>query len=293
MGDLMDFEGKVAVVTGGAGGIGRGLVHALLARGAHVVVADVEAAALTSAIDELAPLGTTRGVLVDVADEDSVVAFADDVYATEGRCDLLFANAGVTSGGGGLPWEQEVNDWRWCFSVNVIGVAATVLTFLPRMLGAGIPGEVVATSSGDGGVAPVPYASVYAASKAAVSCFIESVAHQLRQIEAPVNAHVFYPGGGLLDTGLWTAARNRPAELERVRPRPPAPGTTFAEFKAQLEAAGLPAKIVDLNWLGMKVLEDLDEGRYILGPDAGRFGSLLHARADAIAKGELPPTLLH
>src|SRR5664280_1785754 len=116
---------------------------------------------------------------------------------------------------------------------------------------------------------------------------------QLRQIEAPVNAHVFYPGGGLLDTGLWTAARNRPAELERVRPRPPAPGTTFAEFKAQLEAAGLPAKIVDLNWLGMKVLEDLDEGRYILGPDAGRFGSLLHARADAIAKGELPPTLLH
>src|SRR5664280_1785755 len=177
MGDLMDFEGKVAVVTGGAGGIGRGLVHALIARGAHVVVADVEAAALTSAIDEFAPLGTTRGVLVDVADEDSVVALADDVYATEGRCDLLFANAGVTSGGGGLPWEQEVNDWRWCFSVNVIGVAATVLTFLPRMLGAGIPGEVVATSSGDGGVAPVPYASVYAASKAAVSCFIESVAH--------------------------------------------------------------------------------------------------------------------
>jgi NAD(P)-dependent dehydrogenase (short-subunit alcohol dehydrogenase family) len=234
-----------------------------------------------------------RGVLTDVADEGSVMALADDVYGSEGRCDLLFANAGVTSGGGGLPWEQEVNDWRWCFSVNVIGVAATVLTFLPRMLEAGLPGDVVATSSGDGGVAPVPYASVYAASKAAVSCFIESVAHQLRTVEAPVNAHVFYPGGGLLDTGLWTAARNRPAELERVRPRPPAPGTTFAEFRAQLEAAGLPAKVVDLNWLGTKVLEDLDERRYILGPDADRFGSLLHDRADAIAKGELPPTLLH
>ena len=288
----MDFEGKVAVVTGGAGGIGRGLVHALLARGAHVVVADVEAAALTSAVDDLAALGTVRGVLTDVADEGSVMALADDVYGSEGRCDL-FANAGVTSGGGGLPWEQEVNDWRWCFSVNVIGVAATVLTFLPRMLEAGLPGDVVATSSGDGGVAPVPYASVYAASKAAVSCFIESVAHQLRTVEAPVNAHVFYPGGGLLDTGLWTAARNRPAELERVRPRPPAPGTTFAEFRAQLEAAGLPAKVVDLNWLGTKVLEDLDERRYILGPDADRFGSLLHDRADAIAKGELPPTLLH
>ena len=130
----MDYEGKVAVVTGGAGGIGRGLVHALLARGAHVVVADVEGPALAAAVDELAPLGTVRGMRTDVADPDSVVALADDVYATEGRCDLLFANAGVTSGGGGLPWEQEINDWRWCFSVNVFGVAPTVLTFLPRML---------------------------------------------------------------------------------------------------------------------------------------------------------------
>jgi NAD(P)-dependent dehydrogenase (short-subunit alcohol dehydrogenase family) len=289
----MEYRGKIAVVTGGAGGIGRGLVHALLTRGAEVVVADVEDGALSTTVDELTALGTVRGIRTDVADPDAVVALADDVYRTEGRCDLLFANAGVTSGGGGLPWEQEINDWRWCFSVNVFGVAQTVLTFLPRMLEAGTPGEIIATSSGDGGVAPVPYASVYASSKAAVSCFIEAVAHQLRTTGAPVGAHVFYPGGGLLDTGLWTAGRNRPAELERVRPRPPAPGTTFPEFKAQLEAAGLPADIVDLNWLGAQVLEGLDDGLYILGPDATRFAPLLHARADAIARAELPPTLLH
>ncbi len=243
----MDYEGKVAVVTGGAGGIGRGIVHALLARGVRVVVADVEDRALFAAVEECESLGAVRGVRTDVADPGSVMALADDVYGSEGRCDLLFANAGVTSGGGGLPWEQEINDWRWCFSVNVFGVASTVLTFLPKMLEAGSPGEIVATSSGDGGVAPVPYASVYAASKAAVSCFIEAVAHQLRAVDAPVHAHVFYPGGGLLDTGLWTAARNRPAALERIRPRPPAPGTTFTEFKAQLEAAGLPTTVVDLD----------------------------------------------
>ena len=289
----MRYQGATAVVTGGAGGIGRGLVHALLGRGARVVVADVEAAALARALEELGTLGPVRGVLTDVADPASVEALADDVYGTEGHCDLLFANAGVTSGGGGLPWEQEVNDWRWCFSVNVFGVAATVLTFLPRMLERGTPGAVVATSSGDGGVAPVPYASVYASSKAAVSCFVEAVAHQLRGIEAPVTAHVFYPGGGLLDTGLWTAARNRPAALARRRPRPPAPGTTFAEFKAQLEAAGLPAQVVDLDRLGDRVLDDLDAGRYLLGPDAERFAPLLHARAEAIGAGALPPTLLH
>src|ERR1700729_116192 len=99
----MDYSGKVAVVTGGAGGIGRGLVHALLSRGAHVVVADVEEPALERALDELAALGSVRGVRTDVADPDSVMALAEDVYDAEGRCDLLFANAGVTSGGGGLP----------------------------------------------------------------------------------------------------------------------------------------------------------------------------------------------
>jgi NAD(P)-dependent dehydrogenase (short-subunit alcohol dehydrogenase family) len=289
----VEYEGAVAVVTGGAGGIGRGLVHALAGRGAQVVIADVEEPALERAVAELGSLGSVRGVRTDVSDEQSIVALADDVWATEGRCDLLFANAGVTSGGGGLPWEQEVNDWRWCHSVNVIGLAATVLTFLPRMLEAGEPAAVIATSSGDGGVAPVPYASVYAASKAAVSCFVEALAHQLQKVEAQVTAHVFYPGGGLLDTGLWTAARNRPAELERVHPRPPAPGTTFAEFKAQIEAAGLPAEVVDLDWLGEQVLDDLAKGKYVLGPDAERFGPLLHARADAIARAELPPTLLH
>ena len=78
------------------------------------------------------------------------------------------------------------------------------------MLASGQPGVVVNTSSGDGGIAPVPYASVYASSKAAISCFTEALAHQLIASEAAVRAAVFYPSGGLLDTGLWTAQCNRP-----------------------------------------------------------------------------------
>ena len=167
----LQLDGAVAVVTGGAGGIGRGIVGALLRRGAAVVIADVEAAAIESAVADLHPLGKVSGQRVDITDEDAVAALADAVYDEHGRLNLLFNNAGVTSGGGGKPWQQEPNDWRWCFGVNVFGTAICTSTFVPRMIEGGEPGQVVNTSSGDGGFAPVPMASVYAASKAAVSCF--------------------------------------------------------------------------------------------------------------------------
>ena len=289
----MEFVGKVAVITGGASGIGKGIVHALLSRGASVVVADIEQGGLDATVAELSPLGALRGVRCDVTDAASITALANDVYGTEGVVDFLFANAGVTSGGGGLPWEQEMNDWRWCFGVNVFGVAGTILEFLPRMLAADREAHLITTSSGDGGIAPVPHASIYAASKAAISCFTESLAHQLTKVGSPVGAHVFYPGGGLLDTGLWTAQRNRPKDLERVKPRPPAPGTSFEEFREQLKAAGMKADVVDLNWLGDFVLDALAADKYVIAPNCETFGPLLHSRADAIAAGQVPPTLIH
>ena len=166
-----DLAGKVAVVTGGAAGIGRGIVGALLDEGARVVVADIEGAVLERTVAELRPRGDVTGVVTDVSDPASVEALADAVFARFGACHVLWNNAGVTSGGGGNPWEQEPNDWRWCFGVNVFGTANGVLAFVPRMVASDEPGVVVTTSSGDGGIAPVPYASVYASSKAAISCF--------------------------------------------------------------------------------------------------------------------------
>src|SRR6185437_9122688 len=171
--------------------------------------------------------GDVRGVRTDVSDDASVEMLAKTVFDDYGVCHLLFNNAGVTSGGGGNPWEQEPNDWKWCFGVNVFGTANGVLAFVPRMIESGEPGVVVTTSSGDGGIAPVPYASVYASSKAAISCFTEALAHQLHDNGTALRAAVFYPSGGLLDTGLWTAARNRPPELARMRERGGGPVPTF------------------------------------------------------------------
>lgn len=283
------LAGKVAVVTGGAAGIGRGIVEALLEEGARVVVADIEQPVLDATVAELASRGDIRGVATDVSSFESFDALAQRVFDDFGACHLLFNNAGVTSGGGGKPWEQEPNDWRWCFGVNVFGTANGMLAFVPRMIESGEPGVIVNTSSGDGGIAPVPYASVYASSKAAVSCLTESLANQLISSGTNLRAAVFYPSGGLLETGLWTAQRNRPAELARTKPRPPAPGTTFEEFRASLAAAGLPTDTVDLLELGRFVLEGVKAGRFVIAHGLEESGELLHRRADAIAKGELPP----
>ena len=289
---MEDLRAKVAVVTGGAAGIGRGIVEALLEEGARVVIADIEVPVLEKAVEQLSGLGEVSGIATDVSQPEAVVALADSVYERYGVCHVLWNNAGVTSGGGGNPWEQEPNDWRWCFGVNVFGTANGVLCFVPRMLAGDEPGVVVTTSSGDGGIAPVPYASVYASSKAAVSCFTEALAHQFAAQKTKLRACVFYPSGGLLETGLWEAQRNRPPELARVRPRAAAPGTTFAEFKASLAAAGRPTDTVDLTELGRFAVRGVKEGRFVISHDLDRAGRLLHARADAIARGELPPSAL-
>ena len=288
----MNLQGAVAVVTGGAAGIGRGIVEALLDEGSRVVIADIESAVLDKTVGELSHRGELRGVVTDVSDSAAVERLAETVFSDYGVCHVLWNNAGVTSGGGGNPWDQEPNDWKWCYGVNVFGTANGVLAFVPKMIASGAPGVVVTTSSGDGGIAPVPYASVYASSKAAISCFTEALAHQFLAQKTKLRASIFYPSGGLLETGLWEAQRNRPPELARTRPRPPAPGTTFAEFKAALAAAGRPTHTMDLAELGRFAVQGVKEGRFVISHNLDQAGRLLHARADAIARGDLPPSAL-
>lgn len=284
-----DLSGKVAVVTGGANGIGRAIVGALLEEGAKVVVADIEQPVLDATLADLDGQGDVTGVRTDISDPASFEALAESVYERHGACHLLFNNAGVTSGGGGKPWEQENNDFRWCFGVNVFGTANGCSSFVPRMIASGQPGRIINTSSGDGGFAPVPRASVYAASKAAVSCFTEALAHNLISDGTNVRASVFYPSGGLLDTGLYTANRNRPDALARVGAGTGRRSMTFAELKDALEQGGREVTVGDVAELGRFAVAGAKRGDYIIAHDLDTTAELLRRRADAIERAELPP----
>ncbi|MEC7144606.1 MAG: SDR family NAD(P)-dependent oxidoreductase [Actinomycetota bacterium] len=280
---------SVAVVTGGASGIGKGIVGALLRHGAKVVIADIEQSAIDETVAEMSAHGDVAGLRTDITDEDSVKALADAVYERHGKVNLLYNNAGVTSGGGGKPWQQEPNDWRWCFGVNVFGTAICTSEFVPRMIEGGHPGQVVNTSSGDGGFAPVPTASVYAASKAAVSCFTEALHHNLESEGTQLRASVFYPAGGLQRTGLFTAQRNRPEHLQRVGEGTGRKSMTFDEMKALLERSGRDVKEADLDAQGDMVVNNTVARTYIITNDLRDTVDLLHRRADAIGRLEVPP----
>ena len=289
MPENLNIEGSVAVVTGGASGIGKGIAKALLNNGATVVIADIEQTPINVTIKEFADLGTIDGYVTDVASEESVESLSNYVFDNYGKCNILFNNAGVGSGGGGKAWQNEPNDWKWCFSVNVFGPAHGVISFVPKMIESGEPGHVINTSSGDGGFAPVPMASVYASSKAAVSCFTEALNHQLESETDNMGASVFYPSGGLMNTGLFTSQRNRPKELERVRGGTGRKSMSFEELKSLLEKAGRDVKVADLDELGEFVVKAVHERRYIIGRDLEDTVDLLHRRADAISDFLCPP----
>ena len=283
---MEDLNGKVAVVTGGASGIGKALLTRFAAEGMRLVVADVEEAALDTAVADLRAAGAEAiGVRTDVSSYESVAALADAAYAAHGAVHLLCNNAGVGPPGG-LVWDTTPNDWAWTFGVNVFGVAHGIQAFVPRMLASGEPGLVINTSSPDGPIAPMPQASVYAATKCAVTCLTECLAAQLAAEGDKVGAAVFYPSGkGLLDTGLWTADRNRPAELARERPR-----ETPAMTVADLQAKGVPVQ--PLDELADMVVEGVRARRFVMIMDEASAAQTLRERADAVAKAE-NPTRIH
>jgi len=198
---MHDLQGKVAVVTGGASGIGRALAARFRDAGMQVAIADVEAGALEATAQELGVLG----VVCDVADHASVTSLRDTVVSSFGGVHLLCNNAGV--GGGGAIADTTMNDWRWVLGVNLWGVIHGLDAFLPLLVEQG-EGHVVNTASIAGLTAPAGIGP-YNASKYAVVAISETLRGELSG--SGVGVSVLCPG--YVRTNIFTSQRNRPQRL--------------------------------------------------------------------------------
>jgi NAD(P)-dependent dehydrogenase (short-subunit alcohol dehydrogenase family) len=212
---LKTFANKVAVITGAASGFGREFANTGAALGMNLVLADVQQAALDTAIAELKSQGAkVVGMRCDVSRGDEVEALAKLAIDTFGGVNLLFNNAGV--GSGGLIWENTVHDWEWILGVNVWGVIHGVRIFTPLMLAqarreADYEGHIVNTSSMAGLLNP-QLLGAYNVSKHAVVSLTETLYHDLAAVQAKVGCSVLCPA--FVPTGISTSHRTRPQSLQ-------------------------------------------------------------------------------
>lgn len=211
---MQDFEGRVAVVTGAASGIGRGIARACAREGMRIALADVDEGGLEELGVELRAGGSeVVFVRTDVRHGAEVDALARRSLEAFGAVDLVFNNAGVMLGG--YAWERSEDDWRWVIDVNLLGVVNGLRTFMPILLARGEPAHVVNTAS-IGGLMVGPFLSPYIVSKHAVVALSEATFHELASLETKVRISVLCPGA--VATGIADSARIRPSDVAHTTP---------------------------------------------------------------------------
>lgn len=200
---ITSFAGKTAFVTGGAKGIGLGVAKALLARGAQVMLADIDGEGLASAAHALGEAVDT--VVCDVADPASVEAAAAKTIERFGKVHVLVNNAGV--GGGGTPGETSLDDWRWVVGINLLGVIYGVETFVPLIKAHGEGGYIVNTASLAGHVVGPGTGGPYNTTKFAVVGYSETLRAQLAKHD--IGCSVLCPAW--VDTDIYKSAFQAPS----------------------------------------------------------------------------------
>jgi len=181
----VDLKGRVAVITGGAQGIGLATAQRMGASGATVVLWDIDAARLADAVQALAALGPVSSDVVELTDESSVAAATAAAIARHGRIDILVNNAGIT-GGNAPTWELEPTVWRQVIEVNLIAPYLTCRAVVPQMIAQGY-GRIVNIAS-VAGKEGNPNASHYSASKAGLIGLTKSLGKELATKGVLVNA---------------------------------------------------------------------------------------------------------
>ncbi len=243
---MKELQGRTAVVTGGASGMGRAFCERFAQAGMAIVVADVEKPALDAAVAELRAAGArVIGVQCDVGRaEDHEAVFAAGIEAF-GQLNVICLNAGV-GGVNKVSWKLSLDDWRWTLDVNLWGVIHGIRTFVPHLIEHG-DGHVVITSSIAGHTSS-PYGSPYNVSKHGVATISETLYNELRREPSSVGVTCLCPG--FVATNILDSKRNRPGRAP-VRTQPQADAergsNRFAEIaQRMIENGKPPAEVAEL-----------------------------------------------
>ncbi len=267
--------GKIAVVTGGASGIGFALANRFCALGMSVMVSDIDTEALEAAASQLAIHGSPVAIhRADVSVEEEVEALAATTVEHFGGAHLICNNAGV--GTQADPWFGPMAAWQWVMGVNLFGVVHGIRAFLPILISQG-EGHVVNTAS-IAGLMPGAGAS-YDASKHAVVALTEDLYRTMVQMELPIGVSVLCPGW--VRTRIIDAERNWPADLGAVPPPGLGADVDLTHRRRPVDAGHSPEELAEL------VVNAVRKDQFWVLPHAEFVDMAIHRWQD-IAKGVNP-----
>jgi NAD(P)-dependent dehydrogenase (short-subunit alcohol dehydrogenase family) len=279
---MQTFKDKVAVITGAASGIGRGLAERCVQEGMKVVLADIEPTPLAQTEADLKAAGASvLAVVTDVSKARQVEALAQKTLGAFGAVHLLCNNAGV--GAGTTIWESTQADWEWVMGVNLWSIIHGLRIFVPLMLEQKTDCQIVNTACMAGLTSPHPSAS-YGVTKHAVVALSEQLYHELAEKGSKIKVSVLCPGW--VKTRILDAARNRPIHLQNTAD--PAQVASDVQTKAILDAmrptlqAGIsPQQVAD------EVFKAIREETFYILTHVG-YNPLIQARLENILQGRNP-----
>lgn len=275
---MKELKGKVAVVTGGAGGLGRAMAMHFAREGMHVALADIDQASLDVTAAELRALGVHAiGVRTDVSKAAEVDALAARVVAELGGVHVVCNNAGISPLG--AAWENTLADWEWMLGVNLWGVIHGVRAFTPLLL-AQDEGHIVNTASVAGLINP-PGSAMYNVTKHAVVALTETLFHDLAGRKSKVGCSVLCPA--YVPTGIADSERSRPAALAN----PGATKSAEQQAREDMLKKAVRSGRLSADDIGAAVLAAVKEERFYILTHP-RIKGAIQARMEDILEGRSP-----